>query len=40
MAEGEGALGMQLAGEKRYKDDFAIWKASKTGEPRKYYSVS
>lgn len=33
MAEGEGALGGGGAGEKRDPNDFALWKASKAGEP-------
>ena len=32
MAEGEGALGGEAA-EKRHKNDFALWKSSKPGEP-------
>mmetsp|Transcript_82660 Transcript_82660/g.233652 ORF Transcript_82660/g.233652 Transcript_82660/m.233652 type:complete len:538 (-) Transcript_82660:49-1662(-) len=32
MAEGEGALGSE-ASEKRHPNDFALWKASKPGEP-------
>ena len=32
MAESEGALGS--TGEKRNDNDFALWKASKPGEPR------
>jgi cysteinyl-tRNA synthetase len=32
MAEGEGALGGD-AGEKKHRNDFALWKASKAGEP-------
>ena len=32
MAEGEGALGTE-ASEKRHPNDFALWKASKPGEP-------
>lgn len=32
MAEGEGALGTDAA-EKRHPNDFALWKASKPGEP-------
>ena len=32
MAEGEGALGAD-AGEKKHPNDFALWKASKRGEP-------
>jgi cysteinyl-tRNA synthetase len=33
MAEGEGALGGAEAGEKQHPNDFALWKASKPGEP-------
>eukprot|EP00578_Thalassiosira_sp_NH16_P020363 CAMPEP_0181091732 /NCGR_PEP_ID=MMETSP1071-20121207/8552_1 /TAXON_ID=35127 /ORGANISM="Thalassiosira sp., Strain NH16" /LENGTH=823 /DNA_ID=CAMNT_0023173885 /DNA_START=118 /DNA_END=2589 /DNA_ORIENTATION=+ len=33
MAEGEGALGGGGSGEKRKPNDFALWKASKSGEP-------
>ena len=33
MAEGEGALGGGESGEKRNPSDFALWKASKPGEP-------
>jgi len=33
MAEGEGALGGGGSGEKRNPNDFALWKASKSGEP-------
>mmetsp|Transcript_25766 Transcript_25766/g.55651 ORF Transcript_25766/g.55651 Transcript_25766/m.55651 type:complete len:799 (-) Transcript_25766:74-2470(-) len=33
MAEGEGALGGGEASEKRNPNDFALWKASKAGEP-------
>jgi hypothetical protein len=32
MAEGEGAIGTE-ATDKRHKNDFALWKASKEGEP-------
>jgi cysteinyl-tRNA synthetase len=34
LAEGEGALGAKFEGEKRHRNDFALWKASKAGEPR------
>lgn len=34
MEESEGALGVALDGEKRGARDFALWKKSKTGEPR------
>ena len=34
MAEGEGALGAGGDDEKRHKNDFALWKKSKPGEPR------
>ncbi|PWV09454.1 putative cysteinyl-tRNA synthetase [Trypanosoma cruzi] len=34
MAEGEGALTVGVAGEKRNANDFALWKFSKPGEPR------
>ena len=34
LAEGEGALGAKFDGEKRHRNDFALWKASKAGEPR------
>ena len=33
MAEGEGALSSTQASEKRNQNDFALWKASKPGEP-------
>ena len=33
MAEGEGAIGAGDASEKRNKNDFALWKKSKPGEP-------
>jgi len=33
MAEGEGALGVADASEKQHPNDFALWKASKPGEP-------
>jgi cysteinyl-tRNA synthetase len=33
MAEGEGALASSEAAEKRNPNDFALWKASKAGEP-------
>ena len=33
MEEGEGALGGDAAAEKRNPNDFALWKASKPGEP-------
>jgi cysteinyl-tRNA synthetase len=33
LAEGEGALTNTFAGEKKHKNDFALWKASKPGEP-------
>lgn len=33
MAEGEGALGGGGSAEKRNPNDFALWKASKSGEP-------
>ena len=33
MAEGEGALSNAFAGEKRHRNDFALWKKSKAGEP-------
>ena len=33
MAEGEGAIGAGDANEKRNKNDFALWKKSKPGEP-------
>mmetsp|Transcript_21159 Transcript_21159/g.38307 ORF Transcript_21159/g.38307 Transcript_21159/m.38307 type:complete len:803 (-) Transcript_21159:92-2500(-) len=33
MAEGEGALGGGESSEKRNPNDFALWKASKAGEP-------
>ena len=32
MAEGEGSLGSE-ATDKKHKNDFALWKASKDGEP-------
>lgn len=32
MAEGEGAIGSEVA-DKKNKNDFALWKASKPGEP-------
>jgi len=32
MAEGEGAIGTE-AGDKKHPNDFALWKASKPGEP-------
>ncbi|KAK7197635.1 cysteinyl-tRNA synthetase [Novymonas esmeraldas] len=34
MAEGEGALTKGIEGEKRSANDFALWKFSKSGEPR------
>eukprot|EP00392_Amoebophrya_sp_AT5.2_P017542 g17917.t1 len=34
MQEGEGALGVKLAAEKKDPRDFALWKKSKDGEPR------
>ncbi|CAD7966915.1 unnamed protein product [Amoebophrya sp. A120] len=34
MQEGEGALGVKLAVEKKDPRDFALWKKSKDGEPR------
>jgi len=33
MAEGEGAIGDASAAHKKHKNDFALWKASKPGEP-------
>ena len=33
LAEGEGSLSSSAAGEKKRGEDFALWKASKEGEP-------
>ena len=33
IAEGEGSLSAAADGEKRQQSDFALWKASKDGEP-------
>jgi cysteinyl-tRNA synthetase len=33
MAESEGALGGDMGSEKKHPNDFALWKASKRGEP-------
>lgn len=34
IAEGEGALGATSMDEKKHRNDFALWKKSKPGEPR------